>query len=298
MDISPNKNTTQAPVREAIAQASNKTGVDFAFLLATAKRESSLNPKARARTSSAKGLFQFLDQTWLKTVKKHGAKHGLLNEAAMINTDSSGKAYIGNNDARKRILDLRYDPKVASIMAAEYASDNARIIKNYTGQDAQAGDLYAAHFLGAKGASDLINNANHNPQTIAANLFPTAASANKPIFYKNGRALSVVELLDNLRATATQGTVPNDKVEYAEYDKGDLDKKFLSALELANVDATLGLLNNDSNVKNSFSQNPLMMAQMYQASDDNKQYQALQMLQSMFESQSLASVLSPNKDDA
>ena len=298
MDISPNKNSNQVPIREAIAQASNKTGVDFAFLLATAKRESSLNPKARARTSSAKGLFQFLDQTWLKTVKKHGAKHGLMNEAAMINTDANGKAYIGNNDARKRILDLRYDPKFSSIMAAEYASDNARVIKNYTGQDAQAGDLYAAHFLGAKGASDLINNAKNNPQVIAANLFPTAASANKSIFYKNGRALSVVELLENLRSTATQGISPNDKIELASYDKNDLDNKFLSALELANIDATLGILNNDADKKSSFSQNPLMMAQMYQAADDNKQYQALQMLQSMFESQSLASVLSPNKDDA
>jgi soluble lytic murein transglycosylase-like protein len=65
MEINPNNNSAPPQVREAIAQASDKTGVDFAFLLATAKRESSLNPKARAKTSSAKGLFQFLDQTWL-----------------------------------------------------------------------------------------------------------------------------------------------------------------------------------------------------------------------------------------
>lgn len=297
MEISPNNNSTPPQVREAIAQASDKTGVDFAFLLATAKRESSLNPKARAKTSSAKGLFQFLDQTWLKTLKRHGAKHGLLNEAAMISTDSNGKAYIGNNDARKRILDLRYDPKVAAVMAAEFASDNARIIKNNTGQNAQAGDLYAAHFLGAKGASDLINSANKTPQTIAATLFPTAASANKTIFYKNGRALSVAELLDNLRATAAQGSSNIGKTEYANYNNDDLGEKFASAIQLANTNATLGLLDNDANVKKSFVQNPLMMAQMYQSADDSKQNQALQMLQSIFENQSLASILSPDKDD-
>jgi hypothetical protein len=297
MEISPNNNSAPPQVREAIAQASDKTGVDFAFLLATAKRESSLNPKARAKTSSAKGLFQFLDQTWLKTLKRHGAKHGLLNEAAMISTDSNGKAYIGNNDARKRILDLRYDPKVAAVMAAEFASDNARIIKNNTGQNAQAGDLYAAHFLGAKGASDLINSANKTPQTIAATLFPTAASANKTIFYKNGRALSVAELLDNLRATAAQGSSNIGKTEYANYNNDDLGEKFASAIQLANTNATLGLLDNDANVKKSFVQNPLMMAQMYQSADDSKQNQALQMLQSIFENQSLASILSPDKDD-
>ena len=63
-------------VEAAIRRASNAVGVDFDFMMKTAQRESAMNPSARARTSSAAGLFQFIEQTWLATVKKHGAQHG------------------------------------------------------------------------------------------------------------------------------------------------------------------------------------------------------------------------------
>ena len=53
------------------------TGSDFHYLLGTAMRESSLKPSAQSATSSAAGLFQFVDQTWLAWSKPHGAKYGL-----------------------------------------------------------------------------------------------------------------------------------------------------------------------------------------------------------------------------
>ena len=62
-------------VEAAIQRASNATGVDFSFLMRTAGRESGYNPKAKAPTSSAAGLFQFVDQTWLATLKRHAAKY-------------------------------------------------------------------------------------------------------------------------------------------------------------------------------------------------------------------------------
>jgi soluble lytic murein transglycosylase-like protein len=58
-------------VETAIRRASNAVGVDFDFLMKTARRESAMNPSAKARTSSAAGLFQFIEQTWLSTVKQH-----------------------------------------------------------------------------------------------------------------------------------------------------------------------------------------------------------------------------------
>src|SRR5437868_1566523 len=64
-------------VTAAIQLASARTGVQFDYLLNQARIESSLNPEARARTSSATGLFQFIEQTWLGMVKQHGAAHGL-----------------------------------------------------------------------------------------------------------------------------------------------------------------------------------------------------------------------------
>ncbi|MFZ1990358.1 MAG: transglycosylase SLT domain-containing protein, partial [Alphaproteobacteria bacterium] len=59
-------------VTQALAKASRATGVDFSYLLNTAKRESSLNPDAKSKTSSATGLFQFVEQTWLQALKAHG----------------------------------------------------------------------------------------------------------------------------------------------------------------------------------------------------------------------------------
>ncbi len=64
-------------VGSAIQRAAARTNVDFGYLFNQAKVESGLDPDAKARTSSATGLFQFIDQTWLGTVKKHGAAHGL-----------------------------------------------------------------------------------------------------------------------------------------------------------------------------------------------------------------------------
>ena len=54
---------SRADVRQALAQASRATGVDFAYLVAEASVETSLNPNAKAKTSSAAGLFQFIEST-------------------------------------------------------------------------------------------------------------------------------------------------------------------------------------------------------------------------------------------
>src|SRR5207249_4015846 len=63
-------------VTGAIRDAARVTGAGFEYLLNTALRESNLNPNAKAKTSSATGLFQFIDQTWLGTIKQSGAALG------------------------------------------------------------------------------------------------------------------------------------------------------------------------------------------------------------------------------
>ena len=60
----------------AIKQAASSTGTSFEDLLATAKMEADFNATAGASTSSAHGLYQFIDQTWLGTVKEAGAQLG------------------------------------------------------------------------------------------------------------------------------------------------------------------------------------------------------------------------------
>ena len=144
-------NAPQGRVGSAIARASARTGVDFTYLLNQAKVESGLDPNARARTSSATGLFQFIDQTWLGTVRKHGAEHGLGWAAAAIRQGSNGRYHVADPATRRAILDLRRQPEAASAMAAEFASDNKSYLEGRLGRAAEPDDIAeVAAFLGSK----------------------------------------------------------------------------------------------------------------------------------------------------
>lgn len=191
-------------VEAAIRRASNATGVDFDFLMKTAHRESAMNPSARARTSSAAGLFQFIEQTWLATVKKHGARHGYGQYADLIYQGGDGRWRV-QGSARNVVLDLRFDPQAASTMAAELTASNAAYLRGRTGREPGAGDLYAAHFLGPAGAAKLMDAMVTRPGASAVSLFPEAAGANRSIFYRSGRHATVAEVHANLQRSAGEG---------------------------------------------------------------------------------------------
>ncbi len=192
-------------VEAAIQRASQATGVDFSFLMKTAGRESGLNPAAHAGTSSAAGLFQFVEQTWLSTLKQHGAKHGYARYADLIQKGSDGRYHVSDGEARRAVMDLRLDPHAASLMAVELTSDSAAYLKGRTGRDPTAGELYAAHFLGPQGSARLIEAAQRQPDAAAASLFPDAAHANKAIFFTSGRPATVGEVYANLTKAAGAG---------------------------------------------------------------------------------------------
>lgn len=194
-------------VQSAIQLASSKTGVDFDYLLGQAKIESGLNTRARSGTSSATGLYQFVEQSWLAVVKKHGAEHGLGWAADSIGQTASGRFAVNDGATRSAILALRNDPDVASLMAAEHASDNKSVLEGSLGRDANGTDLYMAHFLGIGGAKKFLSAMASNPGASAASLFPQAAGANRSIFYaSNGqpRSLSAIyqRFTDKLNAAS------------------------------------------------------------------------------------------------
>ena len=201
------ESVTQA-LGAVIQRASEATGVDFGFLMRTAARESGFNPSAHAPTSSAAGLFQFVEQTWLGALKRHGAKHGYGGYAELIQGSGEGKLSVPSADARKAVMALRLDPKAAALMAGELASDNSAYLKGRTGREPTSGELYAAHFLGPKGSADLIEAAQSRPGAAAAALFPDAATANPAIFYRDGRAASVSEVYANLTGGHGSGSTP------------------------------------------------------------------------------------------
>jgi len=195
-------------VSQAIFQAARKTGADFDYLLNTAARESGFDPRAEAPTSSAAGLFQFIEQTWLGMVKRHGARHGMAADAAQISTDASGRHRVDSPEAREAILNLRFDPEKSAAMAGEYTQEAAAALKTALGRAPGAGELYIAHFLGPQGARELIRAAEADPSRPADSLFPAAAKANARLFREDGQAVSVAALRDRLAALGGEGRAP------------------------------------------------------------------------------------------
>lgn len=190
------------PVVSAIREGAEKTGAGFDYLLKTAQRESSLEPDAKAKTSSATGLFQFIEQTWLSMVKQEGPKQGLSDLAGAISSGSDGRLTVADPAAREKILQLRTDPQVSAVMAGAFTQKNRDQLASALGRQPHAGELYMAHVLGARGASDLIQAAQNDPGRSAARDFPDAAAANRGIFYdKGGRARSAQEVYGVLAAS-------------------------------------------------------------------------------------------------
>jgi hypothetical protein len=187
--------SSRAQIAGAIKQAASTTGASFEYLLSTAKMESDFNPKAGASTSSAHGLFQFIDQTWLGTVKEAGAQLGYGGYADAITKSPSGTYSVSNPAARTAIMKLRDDPVASSAMAAVLTQSNSFKLTGKIGRRPTDAELYMAHFMGVGGAAKLISNAEDNPQASGAALFPNAAAANRSIFYDGSRrARSVSEV--------------------------------------------------------------------------------------------------------
>lgn len=178
--------TIQRPehkVAAHIRDAADATGVPFDFLLAQAHQESRLDPEAKNRRSSAMGLYQFTAGTWIEMVKKHGGDHGLDHYADAITRGSDGRWAIKDKDLKKEILELRRDPRLSALMAAEYAKDNEQVLEARLGRKASNHDLYLAHFLGAGGALKVLKgrdqaDTDQQPMELAG-----AARANPEIFH-------------------------------------------------------------------------------------------------------------------
>lgn len=224
----------------AVRDAAARTGTDFAYLMAQARVESGLDPRAQARSSSARGLYQFTSSTWLDTVRKHGAEHGLGWAADAI---ASGGAKAGSA-ARDTILALRDNAEAAALMAGEFAADNGARLEKALGRAAGATDLYMAHFLGAGGAVRFLGVLAAAPDTAAAAVIPAAAAANRGVFYhRDGSARTVAEVyqrfaakleakpLTPLTASAAQRPLPQgERVETVDASRARLAYMLLAEL--------------------------------------------------------------------
>ncbi|KAB1074218.1 lytic transglycosylase domain-containing protein [Methylobacterium planeticum] len=236
--VAPARSAGATAVVEAIRDGAQSTGVGFDYLLATAQRESALDPAAKAATSSATGLFQFIDQTWLGVMKTAGPKLGLSDYADAITTRPDGTYTVSDTATRQTILDLRRDPKIASTLAGALTQKNREALSASLGREPTSGDLYAAHVLGARGATTLIGSAQASPARAAALDLPDAAAANRGLFYdRAGRPRTSAELYATLSTAAAGGrpgtaaatdvtALPQGTSAYAAIDGGGLRALF------------------------------------------------------------------------
>ncbi|KZC01222.1 hypothetical protein AU375_02507 [Methylobacterium radiotolerans] len=187
-------------VVDTIVKASDEAGVDPVYMMALADKESSFDTDAKAATSSAQGLFQFVARTWLEMIRDYGARYGLAEEAAAVK--GRGAAITVAGSMRARVLGLRNDPRVAALMAAELIKRDRERIEARVGRALTTTELYLAHFLGTASAGRFLSLSSEKPDEVAGREFRTAARANRSLFTeKTGgkrRSLTVSELHDRI----------------------------------------------------------------------------------------------------
>ena len=171
---------------EIISNASEATKVSANYLLALARTESNCRSDAQAPTSTAYGMFQFIESTWLIAFHRHGAKYGERHLAEAITIDLAGRPVLRQPALRQEILAKRGDAQLAAYLAAELALENARHLQQHRRQPLTATDLYMAHFLGAHGATEFLAVLDRQPRRPAHELLPRAASANPNVFFERG----------------------------------------------------------------------------------------------------------------
>ncbi|WP_417593975.1 transglycosylase SLT domain-containing protein [Parasphingorhabdus sp.] len=212
-NLSITQNYERRSLPHVIAQSAQRNGIDFKYLMAQAQLESGMRSDAKASTSSATGLYQFVEQTWLGLVKEKGGDYGLGWAQDAISQNRNGKFTIADKAQKSSILGLRNDPVLSANLAGEFARDNRAYLENRIGREPESVDLYLAHFLGPAGAGKFLNAFDSNPAAPAAPSFANAARSNRSIFYtKAGDARSFEDIrnlfarkLDNASTLAGSG---------------------------------------------------------------------------------------------
>lgn len=160
-------------VAPTITAAAEAIGLDAKLALSVAGIESSFKTMAKSRSSSAAGLFQFIDDTWKEQMLAHGPRLGIPANAT------------------------QFDPVANSLLGAAYLRSNKESLEKSTGKQIGDTELYLAHFLGLGGARKFLS---ADPNEKAAKVLPSASSSNVPIFFEGARPRTISEVHDVMRA--------------------------------------------------------------------------------------------------
>ena len=138
---------------DTVVRAAQATNTDPTVLLALADKDPGLLPnRAEAQTSSAQGLFQFGEGTWLEVLRRYGPKHGYRAEAKAIHV-VRGRPVVASSTERERILRLRRDPYLSALMTGEMITTHRQIRAGKVAPDPAFAELYMAYALSVNGTS-------------------------------------------------------------------------------------------------------------------------------------------------
>jgi hypothetical protein len=168
---------------QTIVKAAQAVETDPVLLMAVADKESSFITAVQAKTSSATGLYQFIERTWLGVIRDFGSKYGHAQDAALVVSDANDRPMIIDQSERARILDMRRDPYLSALMAGEMLKRDAARISLKIGRELSLGEVYLAHFLGPDDAENFLSQVVDKPTSAAAALLPGPARANRSIFF-------------------------------------------------------------------------------------------------------------------
>jgi hypothetical protein len=179
----------------AIYEVSKKTGVDFDLLLLKAILESNIGENIVASNSSARGLFQFVENTWLVLMKRYGADLGYPGYAGSIEINKkTGLAKTASQQKRKEILSLRNDPYISTYLKARQIREETSVIKCLKGASVTKTDHYIAHLLGLKLAGKFYSMISSGSPLPVANLGDSqlreAARLNRQFFFNGNTPLT------------------------------------------------------------------------------------------------------------
>ena len=189
----------QTDLAVLVAREGFNAGMDPNYLVRLANRESHFDPVAESPTSTAAGLFQFTENTWLCSLRKFGPGLGVVGSDHIWQT-RRGVCETSAPRERSRLLALRSDPTVSTRIAAAFSLRNYRVLMAQFGRRPTGTELYVLHFLGENVGVRFLQTYYDNPNASALSLTKAGAWANPDIFF-NGSAgsRSVKEVFGALR---------------------------------------------------------------------------------------------------
>ncbi len=231
---------------DTLQRAARETNTDFELLVAKAMLESDLGRQMKSPVSTARGVFQYVEMTWLSLMDRYGAKIGYPHYAEAIDIHAeSGQPFIKKSSAvtRSEILDLRFNPYAAALIKGYQIQDESPLMKTFKdSQKLSATDHYIAHMMGLSLAEEFYKLKNEESGVILAHssnpLFREAVALNRPFFYDTqGRAMTAPEAYQNFKTRIAKTYERLRKIE-AQYGKSPVaDACGISAPAMPAVEA-------------------------------------------------------------